>query len=238
MLRHALTALLGLAATPTGAFNPYTPTASWEYYIEAAHVGPAASTAWPACPFRFLSFPTSCDALNLWSGVGVNQKFKLVAGSKPGTFAIEAGCGKPLGYSANCEDQEVQLGPAPLQHDFTVRFLTISQQLCWFSAVFSVTCGIFQRKIHLTFCCKTPQFAQDAQSFEWTIEAAGRSSCAYKYVSFPAASCSATQPVPVTLEGGGGGPLTSTFRIHAAAGPTTRKLTNKLLLLVIYAPHF
>lgn len=187
MLLHALLAVLSLSrTTTTGAFTPYTPTANWEYYLEANHLvnRGATSVTWPACPFRFLSFPSTCDALNLWSSVGTDQLFKLVPGSASGTFAIEAGCGKPLGYTTNCEDQEVKLGATPLQHDFI--------------------------------------FAQDAQTFEWTIEAVGRKSCAYRWVSFPATSCSATQAVPITLEGGGGGSLTSTFRIHAANGPATR----------------
>jgi hypothetical protein len=182
MLRAALLALL--LAARAEAFTPYAPTAGWTYYLEAAHA-PGPATQWPACAYRFLSFPGSCDAVNLWRGAGANQQFSLVPGGEAGTFTIRAGCGQPLGYSATCEDEQLSLGGSGHQHAF--------------------------------------RFAQDSESFEWTIEAVGRpASCAYRWLSFPASSCGATSPVPVRLEGGGDGPLTSRFRIHAVAGPTGR----------------
>lgn len=177
---------LALASGGGQAFTPYTPTVGWTYYLEAAHpAGPA--TTWPACPFRFLSFPSQCNAVNLWSGAGVNQQFTLAPGDEPGTFTVHAGCGHPIGYSASCEDQQLTLGAhlPGQQHAF--------------------------------------RFVQNSESFEWTVEAARRStSCAYRWLSFPTSSCDATGPVPVMLQGGGGEPLTSRFRIHTAAGPTGR----------------
>ena len=84
--------LLLLAPALASAFSPFEPTAGWTYYLEAAHDGPA--TEWPQCPFRFLSFPGTCDAVNLWRGAGVNQRFTLAEARSGGAFTVQAGCGK------------------------------------------------------------------------------------------------------------------------------------------------
>ena len=109
-MQLSLSLTLALALAHGGvAFTPYEPSAGWTYYFEAAHPGSPA-TAWPACPFRFLSYPSSCDAVNLWRGAGVNQRWTLAPGDEPGTFFVQAGCGQRLGYSTSCADQQLSLG--------------------------------------------------------------------------------------------------------------------------------
>lgn len=183
----ALLALLALSCV-CGAFTPYVPTVGWTYYLEAAHPPDGPATAWPQCPFRFLSFPEGCDAVNLWRGAGVNQRWELVpADDEPGAFFIQAGCGQRLGYSASCGDRQLSLGVSS-SHEHTFRFTS-----------------------------KT----QTSDSFEWSLEAAARPmSCSSRWMSFPASSCDATSPVPVTLADADAS-LTR-FRIHPIAGPPGR----------------
>ncbi len=73
--------------------SPYVPTAGWTYAIEAIR-----SSNWPACPYRFLSFPDSCDSVDLWRGAGSNQMWTLEAApsSDPYVFYLRASCGSYL----------------------------------------------------------------------------------------------------------------------------------------------
>ena len=61
--------LIGSAAE----FTPYEPAPGWQYHLEAYH----PADPWPACEARFLSFPGSCDSVDLGSGAGDNQQFEL-----------------------------------------------------------------------------------------------------------------------------------------------------------------
>jgi hypothetical protein len=59
-----------------GADMPYDlQSPQWSYYLEAMR-----AEAWPACPFRFLSFVDAKNSslINLWNGNGDNQQFDLV----------------------------------------------------------------------------------------------------------------------------------------------------------------
>jgi hypothetical protein len=78
------------------AFNPLNPTADYSYTIEAKR-----SSNWPACRYRFLSFPGSCDSVDLWSDAGENQQFELQAASN-GEFLLMGSCGRYLSYSNTC----------------------------------------------------------------------------------------------------------------------------------------
>ena len=82
-----------LAPTFEAVPSPYVPTAGWTYAIEAIR-----SSNWPACPYRFLSFPDSCDSVDLWRGAGSNQMWTLEAApsSDPYVFYLRASCGSYL----------------------------------------------------------------------------------------------------------------------------------------------
>ena len=73
--------------------SPYAPTVGWTYAIEAIRSSP-----WPACPYRFLSFPDACDSVDLWRGAGVNQFWTMEAASHsdPSVFYIRGSCGSYL----------------------------------------------------------------------------------------------------------------------------------------------
>ncbi len=73
--------------------SPYAPTVGWTYAIEAIRGSP-----WPACPYRFLSFPDSCDSVDLWRGAGVNQFWTIEAASSadPTVFHLRGSCGSYL----------------------------------------------------------------------------------------------------------------------------------------------
>eukprot|EP01121_Diplochlamys_sp_Union-15-3_P008561 TRINITY_DN227_c0_g1_i1.p1 TRINITY_DN227_c0_g1~~TRINITY_DN227_c0_g1_i1.p1 ORF type:complete len:495 (+),score=57.81 TRINITY_DN227_c0_g1_i1:73-1557(+) len=89
------------------AFTPYTPTAGWTYYIEASR-----ALTWPSCPYRFLSFPSTCDAINLWSGAGINQQFTFV--QVPGTtdtFYLKTSCGRYVSYPGDCSQDKIDTWP-------------------------------------------------------------------------------------------------------------------------------
>ena len=73
--------------------TPYAPTVGWTYAIEAIRSSP-----WPACPYRFLSFPDACDSVDLWRGAGVNQFWTMEAASPtdPSVFYLRGSCGSYL----------------------------------------------------------------------------------------------------------------------------------------------
>lgn len=50
------------------AFTPFFPTSGYTYYIEAIR-----EKNWPSCSYRFISYPNSCDAVDLWNAAGSNQ---------------------------------------------------------------------------------------------------------------------------------------------------------------------
>ena len=46
-MRGSTLAAVAFVASSAHAFTPYTPTAGWTYFMEAAHVGPPVATQWP-----------------------------------------------------------------------------------------------------------------------------------------------------------------------------------------------
>ena len=75
--------------------SSYAPTAGWTYAVEAIR-----QSLWPACPYRFLSFPDSCDKVDLWRGAGSNQMWTLESASSADTslFYLRASCGSYLRF--------------------------------------------------------------------------------------------------------------------------------------------
>jgi hypothetical protein len=166
----AATHALALLAAPSllAAFSPYEPTAGWRYYLEAAH----PDSLWPACDARFLSFPASCDGLDLWSGAGANQQFELeevfsgnassyagissnASAAAVGSFRIKLACGNYISYSETCGNTAVGTSPVG-------------------AAVFRLT----------------PSGGAQGSAFAWSIEAAGRavSGCSETMLSFAGAT--------------------------------------------------
>jgi hypothetical protein len=91
-----LTAAAHLPAREPGSAavrSPYAPTNGWTYAVEAIRSSP-----WPSCPYRFLSFPDSCDSVDLWRGAGPNQYWTLesASSSDPSAFYLRASCGSYL----------------------------------------------------------------------------------------------------------------------------------------------
>jgi len=77
--------------------TPYTPTAGWTYVLEAAR-----AKNWPACAYRFASYPGSCNSVDLWKSAGGNQHWMLESAGQPSTFYLKASCGSYLGYQRSC----------------------------------------------------------------------------------------------------------------------------------------
>jgi len=84
-----------------GAFNPLVPTNGYTYIIEANR-----ELAWPSCAYRFLSYSSSCDKVDLWNGAGSNQHWKFIStGDSDGSFYLQATCGAYLSYTSICNDK-------------------------------------------------------------------------------------------------------------------------------------
>lgn len=97
-----LCAIVFLAAGILGlvrAYSPLNPTHGYTYGIEAAH--PAA---WPSCPYRFMSYPSSCDSVDMWNAVGGNQFWTFISTGEPDTFYLRTSCGRYLSYPGDCAD--------------------------------------------------------------------------------------------------------------------------------------
>ncbi len=82
------------------AFTPLVPTNGYTYVIEAAREG-----TWPSCAYRFLSYSSSCDKVDLWSGAGVNQQWQFIDAGD-GTFYLKSNCGRYLSYTSDCNDKK------------------------------------------------------------------------------------------------------------------------------------
>ena len=85
------------------AISPYEIVDGSTFYIEAAR-----EETWPGCAYRFLSFPSSCDAADLWNNVGINQEW-TVRDNGDGSFSLEASCGHFFSYSLDCDNHYVTL---------------------------------------------------------------------------------------------------------------------------------
>lgn len=79
------------------SYSPLTPQNGYTYALEAAH-----SAAWPSCPYRFLSYPNSCDNVDMWNAVGKNQWWTLI--SSGDSFYLKSSCGKYLSYPGDCSN--------------------------------------------------------------------------------------------------------------------------------------
>lgn len=85
---------VGFAAPST---SPFVPQHGWTYTIEAVR-----SSAWPSCSYRFASYPSSCDSVDLYNAVGVNQEWTFSKVSDDGIFHLKSSCGKYLSYPSDC----------------------------------------------------------------------------------------------------------------------------------------
>lgn len=80
------------------SFTPLNPTHGYVYTIEAAR-----GQAWPSCRYRFLSFASSCNKVDLWNEAGGNQHWTLVStGDGDNSFYLKSSCGY-LSYPSDCE---------------------------------------------------------------------------------------------------------------------------------------
>jgi hypothetical protein len=87
-----------VSCTLLQAFTPLVPTHGYVYALEANR-----DLAWPSCAYRFLSFASSCDKVDLWNGVGVNQQWQFLStGDSDGSFYLKASCGSFLSYTSDC----------------------------------------------------------------------------------------------------------------------------------------
>jgi len=91
--------------TVANAFTPLIPTKDWTYYIEAAH-----SSAWPSCPYRIMSYTSSCATIDTWNQAGTNQQFTFIDAGN-GNFYLKTSCGAYLSYSGDCSSSVVDLWP-------------------------------------------------------------------------------------------------------------------------------
>jgi hypothetical protein len=83
----------------TVAYTPLNPTNGYVYTVEAAR-----GSAWPSCPYRFLSFSSSCDNVDLWNGAGENQHWTFVStGDGDNSFYLKSACGY-LSYPSDCSN--------------------------------------------------------------------------------------------------------------------------------------
>jgi hypothetical protein len=89
------------------ATTPYSLSAAWTYYLEAAR-----DESWPSCDYRFLSYVdnASSTVANLWKDAGVNQQF-IVNPRGNGRLTISAlhGGTRLLTVGAGCVDDVVRL---------------------------------------------------------------------------------------------------------------------------------
>jgi GH43 family beta-xylosidase len=83
------------------SFTPLVPTHGYTYVIEANR-----DQAWPSCAYRFLSFASNCQTVDLWNAAGGNQYWTLIStGDSDGSFYVRATCGAYLSYTSNCDDK-------------------------------------------------------------------------------------------------------------------------------------
>lgn len=104
MIFQARLSLFPFIFTMAYGFSPYTPSNNITYYLEGAR------GTWPACQYRFLSYPTSCDSVDLWSATGPNQEWTLIDSGR-GTFFLRSSCGQYLSYSSDCSSHIVDMWP-------------------------------------------------------------------------------------------------------------------------------
>lgn len=97
--------------------TPFVPTVGWTYHIEAVH-----QESWPSCPYRFISHDQTCNAIDMYHTVGINQEWTLIdAGNS--SFYLKSSCGGYLSYSGDCSSSVVdQWSQAGVNQAF--RFLT------------------------------------------------------------------------------------------------------------------
>lgn len=95
------------SAAAVATVTPYTPQHGSKYYFEAQH-----SNAWPECKYRFVSYTSTCDVLDLWRVAGVNQEITLLATGEDNVNAwrLETNCGLSIGYSKSCSNTAIVTG--------------------------------------------------------------------------------------------------------------------------------
>jgi len=86
----------------------YNPQHGSKYYFEAQH----SNAVWPECSYRFVSYTSTCDMLDLWQGAGANQEITLRAATDNDVDAwkLETDCGLFVDYSKSCGNIDIGTG--------------------------------------------------------------------------------------------------------------------------------
>lgn len=71
----------------------------------------ARERVWPSCPYRFVSYSSDCNSVDLWNGAGGNQQFKLISTGTNSTFFLKTSCGKYLSYPSDCSIHSIDTWP-------------------------------------------------------------------------------------------------------------------------------
>lgn len=113
MVLHVLTTLVVIHAARTSAVTvatdtPYNPKHGSKYYFEAQH----SNAVWPECNYRFVSYPDTCDTLDIWRVTGANQEVTLLAtdDDDSNVWRLETKCGLSIGYSKSCGNTNIVTG--------------------------------------------------------------------------------------------------------------------------------
>ena len=95
-----------MSTAVTATSTLYIPQDGATYYFEAQH----NNVVWPECNYRFVSYPSTCDMVDLWQDAGVNQEITLLAVDDEdgvNTWRLETNCGTSIGYSTSCGNTDI-----------------------------------------------------------------------------------------------------------------------------------
>ena len=164
------------------ASTPYAPSPGFTYYLEAVR-----SQAWPACGYRFASYPAACDHVDLWDGVGEDQEFVVERSSDtPGVVHLKMHCGTYVSVSADCATTGLTSSSKAANPLTAFRFLGSGSD--------NGTTGVTLSG--------------------WTLEAVGRpKACAARFLSF-GSTCSTNKPDAINLAAAGDA---GKFLLHIAS---------------------
>lgn len=87
--------------------TPYMLLDGWSYYIEAVR-----EQAWPACAYRFVSFPALCNKIDLWNAPGDNQEFQFIqVNETENIFYVQADKNRNtyISYSEDCNATDLSM---------------------------------------------------------------------------------------------------------------------------------
>lgn len=129
--------MLALLLFPSvvSAYSPYNLADGWTYYIEAVR-----TQNWPDCAYRFLSYPSTCDKIDMWNAAGGNEQFTLEAVSAD-TFYLKTSCGRYLSYPSDCSSATVDTwAEAGINQQFRIYQADSPQFQFYLQAVGRSTC--------------------------------------------------------------------------------------------------